>query len=239
MYQSIFKFKKHMATDSKSLIIVESPSKIKTLKKFLGNEFIVEASVGHIRDLAKKNLGVDIENNFTPTYIVSEDKLKVVKNLKKASKDVSQILLATDHDREGEAISWHIIETLKPKVPVKRLIFNEITKKAILESINNPKDVNMNLVQAQESRRILDRLFGFLVSPILWTNIKGGLSAGRVQSPAIKIIIDKERNRLQFIENQYYSITALLSYKQQKFESILISANNKSIAIGNDFNKKI
>ena len=227
-----------MANESKSLIIVESPSKIKTLKKFLGDEFIVEASVGHIRDLAKKNNGVDIENNFTPTYIVSEDKQKVVKNLKKASKDVMQILLATDHDREGEAISWHIVETLKPKVPVKRLIFNEITKKAIQEAIENPKDINMNLVHAQESRRILDRLFGFLVSPILWTNIKGGLSAGRVQSPAIKIIIDKERDRLQFIENQYYSVTVKLSHSQREFDSTLIAVNDKPIAIGNDFNKK-
>ena len=227
-----------MATDSKSLIIVESPSKIKTLKKFLGDEFIVEASVGHIRDLAKKNNGVDIENNFTPTYIVSDDKKKVVKNLKKASKDVGKILLATDHDREGEAISWHIVETLKPKEPIKRLVFNEITKKAIQEAIDNPKDINMNLVHAQESRRILDRLFGFLVSPILWTNIKGGLSAGRVQSPAIKIIIEKERDRLQFIENQYYSITAKLSHSQQEFDSTLIAVNNKPIAIGNDFNKK-
>ena len=187
----MFKFKKYMATVSKSLIIVESPSKIKTLKKFLGKEYVVEASVGHIRDLAKKDLGVDIDNDFTPTYIVSEDKSKVVSQLKKAAKSVDQIFLATDPDREGEAISWHILETLKPKIPVHRLVFNEITKSAILESLDNPKEVNMNLVYAQESRRILDRLFGFLVSKILWSNVRGKLSAGRVQSPAIKIIIDK------------------------------------------------
>ena len=227
-----------MATNSKSLIIVESPSKIKTLKKFLGSEYVVEASVGHIRDLAKKDLGVDIENNFTPTYVVSEDKSKVVKQLKKVAKNVNQIFLATDPDREGEAISWHILETLKPKVPVHRLVFNEITKKAILDSIKNPQEVNMNLVRAQESRRILDRLFGFLVSKILWSNVKGKLSAGRVQSPAIKIIIDKERERLQFIENQYYSITATLNADKQEFESTLISIGEKSIASGNDFDKK-
>ena len=234
----MFKFKKYMATNSKSLIIVESPSKTKTLKKFLGNEYIIEASVGHIRDLAKKDLGVDIENDFMPTYVVSEDKSKVVKQLKKMAKDVDQIFLATDPDREGEAISWHILETLKPKVPVHRLVFNEITKSAILDSIKNPQEVNMDLVRAQESRRILDRLFGFLVSKILWSNVKGKLSAGRVQSPAIKIIIDKERERLKFIENQYYSITATLNAEKSEFESKLISVDNKSIATGNDFDKK-
>ena len=227
-----------MASDSKSLIIVESPSKIKTLKKFLGKEYVVEASVGHIRDLAKKDLGVDIDNDFVPTYVVSEDKSKVVRQLKKAAKNADKILLATDPDREGEAISWHILELLKPKVPVQRLVFNEITKKAIIESINNPKEVNMDLVHAQESRRILDRLFGFLVSKILWTNVKGKLSAGRVQSPAIKIIIDKEKERLQFIENTYYSITATLNSNNENFDSTLILDNSKSIATGSDFNKK-
>ena len=227
-----------MASNSKSLIIVESPSKIKTLKKFLGKEYVVEASVGHIRDLAKKDMGVDIDNDFTPTYVVSDDKTKVVRQLKKAAKGADKILLATDPDREGEAISWHILELLKPKVPVQRLVFNEITKKAILDSINNPKEVNMDLVHAQESRRILDRLFGFLVSKILWTNVRGKLSAGRVQSPAIKIIIDKERERLQFVENTYYSIIATLNSDKQNFESTLILNNNKSIAIGTDFDKK-
>ena len=227
-----------MASDSKSLIIVESPSKIKTLKKFLGSEYVVEASVGHIRDLAKKDMGVDIDNDFTPTYVVSEDKTKVVKQLKKSAKGADKILLATDPDREGEAISWHILELLKPKVPVQRLVFNEITKTAILDSINNPKEINMNLVHAQESRRILDRLFGFLVSKILWTNVKGKLSAGRVQSPAIKIIIDKERERLQFVENSYCSITATLGAAKQNFESILISKNDRAIATGSDFVKK-
>ena len=234
----MFKFKKYMETNSKSLIIVESPSKIKTLKKFLGNQFIIEASVGHIRDLATKDLGVDIENDFAPTYVVSEDKSRVVQQLKRAAKSVDKIFLATDPDREGEAISWHILETLKPKIPVHRLVFNEITKTAILNSIENPKDVNMNLVRAQESRRILDRLFGFLVSKILWSNVKNKLSAGRVQSPAIKIIIDKERERLKFVANHYCSITATLNLDKQDFEATLISVDKKSIATGNDFDKK-
>ena len=226
-----------MTTNSKSLIIVESPSKIKTLKKFLGEEYVIEASVGHVRDLSKKDLGVDVDNNFTPTYVVSEDKTKVVKQLKRVARGVKKIFLATDPDREGEAISWHILELLKPKVPVHRLVFNEITKTAILDSINNPGDLNMDLVRAQESRRILDRLFGFLVSKVLWSNIKGKLSAGRVQSPAIKIIIDKERERLKFIKNSYCSIAATLNANNQNFDAILISINDKTIAMGDGFDK--
>ena len=227
-----------MAQESKSLVIVESPSKIKTLKKFLGADYIIEASVGHIRDLSKTNLGVDIDNDFSPTYIVSDDKNKVVKQLKKAAKNVDKVFLATDPDREGEAISWHISKILDKKIPMQRLVFNEITKEAILESINNPREINMDLVYAQESRRILDRLFGFLVSKILWTNVKGKLSAGRVQSPAIKIIIDKEKERLDFIENQYCSIVATLNANSMEFECILLKNDKRKIAIGNDFDKK-
>ena len=227
-----------MAQESKSLVIVESPSKIKTLKKFLGADYIIEASVGHIRDLSKTNLGVDIDNDFSPTYIVSDDKNKVVKQLKKAAKNVDKVFLATDPDREGEAISWHISKILDKKIPMQRLVFNEITKEAILESINNPREINMDLVYAQESRRILDRLFGFLVSKILWTNVKGKLSAGRVQSPAIKIIIDKEKERLDFIENQYCSIVATLNTNSMDFECMLLKNDKRKIAIGNDFDKK-
>ena len=152
-----------MANKTKNLIIVESPSKIKTLKKFLGNDYIVEASVGHIRGLSK----VDVENNFAPSYSILDDKSKVVKELKKSLKKVDKILLATDPDREGEAISWHILEILKPKIPIARLVFNEITKTSILEAIENPKEINMDLVYAQQSRQILDQLFGFSVSKIL------------------------------------------------------------------------
>ena len=227
-----------MAQESKSLVIVESPSKIKTLKKFLGKDYIIEASVGHIRDLSKTNLGVDIDNDFSPTYIVSEDKNKVVKQLKKVAKNVDKVLLATDPDREGEAISWHISKILDKKIPIERLVFNEITKEAILESINNPREINMDLVYAQESRRILDRLFGFLVSKILWTNVKGKLSAGRVQSPAIKIIIDKEKERLDFVENQYCSILTTLNANSMDFECVLLKSDKRKVAIGNDFDKK-
>ena len=231
-----------MADKTKKLIVVESPSKIKTLKKFLGDDYIVEASVGHIRELSKTNNGVDIENNFMPTYTIIDDKAKVVRELKKSLKNVDRILLATDPDREGEAISWHILEILKPKIPVSRLIFNEITKSSILNAIENPKTINMDLVYAQQSRQILDRLFGFLVSKILWNNISnktpnGKLSAGRVQSPAIKIIIDKERERLKFKESQYYSINVVLNANKSNFESTLISYNNSDIATSNDFDK--
>jgi len=228
-----------MANKTKNLIIVESPSKIKTLKKFLGNDYIVEASVGHIRGLSK----VDVENNFAPSYSILDDKSKVVKELKKSLKKVDKILLATDPDREGEAISWHILEILKPKIPIARLVFNEITKTSILEAIENPKEINMDLVYAQQSRQILDQLFGFSVSKILWNNISnrnspsGKLSAGRVQSPAIKIIIDKERERLKFKENQYYSINVTLNSDKQDFESLLISNENNNIATSNDFDK--
>ena len=171
---------------NKNVIIVESPSKIKTLQKFLGNEYIIEASVGHIRDLPKKNLGLDLENNFQTTYEVSPDSKKVVKNLKTVIKKADTLYLAMDPDREGEAISWHIVDEIKPKIPVKRLVFNEITKEAILQAMQDTREINLSLVEAQESRRILDRLFGFLISKTLWFNVKGGLSAGRVQSPAVK-----------------------------------------------------
>ena len=191
---------------NKGLVIVESPSKIKTLKKFLGKEYAIGASVGHIRDLPKNDLGVDIDNNFKANYIPSPDKAKVIKELKTQLKNAETIYIATDPDREGEAIGWHLIETLKPKVPVKRIIFYEITKSAILESFNNTREINSSLVGAQEARRILDRLWGFLVSKKLWLNIKGGLSAGRVQSPAVKIIVDREKERSKFMENEYWSI---------------------------------
>ena len=175
---------------SKSLIIVESPSKIKTLKKFLGKEnYEIEASVGHVRDLAEKNLGLDIDNGFKPTYVVSPRGKDVLKQIKKSLKNVSTIYIATDPDREGEAIAWHLVDELKPKIPVKRMVFNEITPKAVEESIKNTKEIDLHLVNAQECRRFLDRLFGFLVSKKLWLNVKGGLSAGRVQSPAVKILV--------------------------------------------------
>ena len=205
--------------NSKNLIIVESPSKIKTLKKFLGSNYQIEASVGHIRDLAEKNLGLDIENGFSPTYIVSSKSKDVVKNLKKAIKGITDIYIATDPDREGEAIAWHIVDELKPKANIKRMVFNEITKTAINESLNNTRDIDMNLVDAQECRRFLDRLFGFLVSKRLWYNVKGGLSAGRVQSPAVKILVDREKLRTSFKQNEYWDLEGTFSKNNENIFS--------------------
>ena len=223
---------------NKNLIIVESPSKIKTLKKFLGDEYQIEASVGHIRDLPPKELGIDLENNFSPTYEVSDRSKKVVKNLKCVLKNVNAIYIATDPDREGEAIAWHLIDELKPSIPVKRMVFNEITKTAILESLKNIRDIDLNLVNAQECRRFLDRLFGFLVSKELWYNVKGGLSAGRVQSPAVKILVDREKQRTKFIKNEYWSLQGNFKSDKGKIFSRLLSIKGEKVATGNDFNKE-
>ena len=223
---------------NKNLIIVESPSKIKTLKKFLGDEYQIEASVGHIRDLPKKNLGIDLENNFTAKYEVSDKSKKVVKNLKSVLKGVDTIYIATDPDREGEAIAWHLIDELKPKIPVKRMVFNEITKGAILESLKNIRDIDVNLVNAQECRRFLDRLFGFLVSKELWYNVKGGLSAGRVQSPAVKILVDREKQRTKFVQSEYWSLQGNFKSDKGKIFSRLISIKGEKLAIGNAFNRE-
>ena len=227
-----------MTSENTKLVIVESPSKIKTLKKFLGDNYIIESSVGHIRDLPKKDLGIDIENSFSTSYEVSADSKKVVKNLKSMIKKADELYLATDPDREGEAISWHLVECLKPSIPVKRMVFNEITKEAIIESFSNTRQIDTNLVKAQESRRILDRLFGFLVSKKLWLNVAGGLSAGRVQSPAVKILVDREKQRSQFVKNEYWSIEAIFKSGTQSFDSTLKSVDDKKIAVGNSFDKK-
>ncbi len=223
---------------NKYLIIVESPSKIKTLKKFLDNNYQIEASVGHIRDLPKSKLGIDLENNFSPTYVVSDRSKKVVKNLKSVLKNVDAIYIATDPDREGEAIAWHLIDTLKPKVPIKRMVFNEITKDAILESLNNIREIDLNLVNAQECRRFLDRLFGFLVSKELWYNVKSGLSAGRVQSPAVKILVDREKERAKFVKNEYWSLEGNFKSDQGKIFAKLFSIDNDRIATGQSFNRE-
>ena len=222
---------------SKNLIIVESPSKIKTLKKFLGDSYQIEASVGHIRDLAEKNLGLDIDNGFIPTYIVSPKSKDVVKNLKQAVKNIKDIYIATDPDREGEAIAWHIVDELKPKANIKRMVFNEITKTAINDSLKNTRDIDMHLVDAQECRRFLDRLFGFLVSKRLWYNVKGGLSAGRVQSPAVKILVDREKLRTNFKQNEYWDLEGTFSKNNENIFSKLISIAGIKVATGNSFNR--
>ena len=221
-----------------NLIIVESPSKIKTLKKFLDKNYQIEASVGHIRDLPPSKLGIDFENNFTPTYIVSDKSKKVVKNLKAVLKNIDTIYIATDPDREGEAIAWHLIDELKPKVPVKRMVFNEFTKTAILDSLNNIRDIDLNLVNAQECRRFLDRLFGFLVSKELWYNVKSGLSAGRVQSPAIKILVDREKKRAKFVENEYWDLEGNFKAEKGNVFARLFSIKGERLATGQSFNKE-
>ena len=228
----------YMASDLHNLIIVESPSKAKTLKRFLGNDYQIEASVGHVRDLPKSDLGVDVDNGFKPTYVASKDKSKVITQLKKLLKNASTLYLATDPDREGEAIAWHLMELLDPKIPVKRLAFHEITKTAIQESFDHIRDIDQSLVSAQEARRILDRLWGYLVSKKLWFNVKGGLSAGRVQSPAVKIVVDREKERARFIESEYWSIITQFASKGESFEARLKALDGQRIAIGKDFDKK-
>jgi DNA topoisomerase-1 len=227
-----------MASDLHNLIIVESPSKAKTLKRFLGNDYQIEASVGHVRDLPKSDLGVDVDNGFKPTYVASKDKSKVITQLKKLLKNASTLYLATDPDREGEAIAWHLMELLDPKIPVKRLAFHEITKTAIQESFDHIRDIDQSLVSAQEARRILDRLWGYLVSKKLWFNVKGGLSAGRVQSPAVKIVVDREKERARFIESEYWSIITQFESKEESFEARLKALDGQRIAIGKDFDKE-
>lgn len=193
-----------------NLVIVESPAKAKTIEKFLGKQFVVKSSFGHIRDLSKKKLGVEIEKNYKPEYIISDDKKKLVDELKKASAEAEQVWLASDEDREGEAIAWHLAEVLKldPK-KTKRIVFHEITKDAILNAIKNPRSINVNLVNSQQARRILDRLVGFELSPILWKKVKPSLSAGRVQSVAVRLIVEKEREIIAFNSSSFFKVTGL------------------------------
>ncbi|MGZ4042903.1 MAG: type I DNA topoisomerase [Bacteroidia bacterium] len=195
---------------SKNLVIVESPAKAKTIEGFLGKDFTVKSSFGHIRDLVKKGFGVDIENNFTPTYEVQPDKEKVIAELRKLSKSADMVWLASDEDREGEAISWHLYETLGlTKKNTKRIVFHEITKPAIMKAIENPREIDINLVNAQQARRVLDRLVGFELSPILWKKIRPSLSAGRVQSVAVRLIVEREREIQQFKSTSSFKVTAL------------------------------
>ncbi len=193
----------------KNLVIVESPAKAKTIEKFLGKDYTVKSSYGHIRDLAKKELGIDVESGYEPQYQISDDKRTLVTELKKAVKEADQVWLASDEDREGEAIAWHLQETLKldPKT-TQRIVFNEITKTAILHAIENPRQVDMNLVDAQQARRVLDRLVGYEISPILWSKIKPALSAGRVQSVAVRLIVEREEEIKEFQSKPYFRVTA-------------------------------
>ncbi|WP_065218990.1 MULTISPECIES: type I DNA topoisomerase [Butyricimonas] len=190
-----------------NLVIVESPAKAKTIERFLGKDYVVKSSFGHIRDLEKKDLGIDIEHNFQPKYEISPDKKAVVKELKQLAKEAKTVWLASDEDREGEAIAWHLFEVLGlKKENTKRIVFHEITKDAILHAINNPRDIDKNLVDAQQARRVLDRLVGFEVSPVLWKKVKPSLSAGRVQSVAVRLIVEREREINHFVEQKYYKV---------------------------------
>ena len=236
---------------NKKLVIVESPTKVKSIAQYLGDGYTVMASVGHIRDLIEpKDLppeqkkgplgkfGVDVDNGFKPIYVVSDGKAKVVSDLKRELKNADELILATDEDREGEAIAWHLREVLKPKVPVKRMVFHEITREAIEEARDHTRDLNMELVDAQETRRVLDRLYGYEVSPVLWRKVAPGLSAGRVQSPATRLVVDRERERLAFVPASYWDLTARFTPDEETapFEARLQRVDGTRIAQGRDFN---
>lgn len=237
----------------KSLVIVESPTKAKTIRKFLSKDFLVDSSYGHIRDLpasAKEipakhkkekwaNLGINTDDDFEPLYVVSSEKKKVVKKLKDLLSDVDELILATDEDREGEGIAWHILEVLKPKVPVKRMVFHEITKEAIEDALTNFRDINMHLVDAQETRRVIDRLAGYTISPLLWKKIAPGLSAGRVQSVAVELIVQRERERMRFRSGSYWDLRAVVRKSGEKtaFTADLQYLDGTRLATGKDFDE--
>ena len=218
-----------------NLVIVESPAKAKTISKYLGKNYTVEASMGHVRDLPKSTLGVDIEDNFNPKYITIRGKGELITKLKKAAKKADKIYLATDPDREGEAISWHLANILKiSEDDTCRIVFNEITKGAVKESIKEARKINLNLVDAQQARRVLDRLVGYEISPILWKNVKWGLSAGRVQSAALKLICDKEEEIKAFEPKEYWTVDCVLKKERKKFPIKLTKYENKKIEISNE-----
>ncbi|MCZ6793889.1 MAG: type I DNA topoisomerase [Planctomycetota bacterium] len=244
----------------KSLVIVESPTKARTISKFLDDSYIVESSIGHIRDLpqtakeipqkykkeAWSRLGINIENGFEPLYVIPSDKKKQVAKLRSLLEQADDVYLATDEDREGESISWHLSEVLKPKVPAKRLVFHEITRRAIQEALDNPRDIDLRLVQAQETRRILDRLYGYEISPLLWKKIAPRLSAGRVQSVAVRIVVERERERMAFVRSAYWDLQATFEVPEGetagaetplggRFSAQLVQLAGKRLAMGKDF----
>ncbi len=238
----------------KHLVIVESPAKAKTIGRYLGDDFVVESSVGHIRDIptkvgevseAKKTawkasrFGIDIEDGFKPMYVVTPNSKKQVSALRKEMKKADALYLATDEDREGEAIAWHLLQVLKPTVPVHRMVFHEITASAIREAVENPREIDQRVVAAQEARRVLDRLFGYEVSPVLWRKVQRGLSAGRVQSPATRIIVERERERLAFIAAQYAGVSGIFSAvgDNTEFEAKLVTVDGERVATGKDFDQ--
>ena len=217
----------------KDLIIVESPAKVKTIKKFLGNKYMVQASVGHIRDLPTKELGVDEENDFSPDYQVIQGKQKVVSALREAAAKADNVFLAPDPDREGEAIAWHVAEIIaKENKNISRIQFNEITARAVHEALENPRELNRSLFDAQQARRVLDRLVGYKISPILWNKIKRGISAGRVQSVALRLIVDRECERYAFTSEEYWVFRANLAAETPPpFKAELFKVDDKKPAI--------
>jgi DNA topoisomerase-1 len=228
------------------LVIVESPAKARTIAGYLGREFDVESSIGHVRDLPDRAsdvpetqrkrfgaLGVDVEREFEPYYVVDPQKKKVVAELKKRLSNADELLLATDEDREGEAIAWHLVEVLKPKVPVRRMVFHEITRDAITRALEQPREIDKRLVDAQETRRILDRLYGYEVSPVLWKKVTRGLSAGRVQSVATRLVVERERERIAFVSADYWDLVA--TFDPGAFEARLVAVDGRRVAQGRDF----
>ena len=236
-------------TEKKPLVIVESPAKAKTIGRFLGSGYLIEASIGHVRDLpssaaeipegmrgeAWTRLGIDIEHDFKPLYVVPRQKREQIRKLKALLKQAGMLYLATDEDREGESISWHLVDELKPKVPIKRLVFHEITKEAIHEALEHPREIDANLVEAQEARRLVDRLYGYSVSPLLWRKIKPRLSAGRVQSVAVRLIVDRELERLAFHRAAYWDVEGGFRAPGGAFDATLVAVGGKRVAGGKDF----
>src|SRR4051812_46530866 len=222
---------------AKALVIVESPAKAKTIGKYLGAQYVVKASLGHIKDLPKKDLAVDVEGDFRPNYQIIEGKKKLIQELKQAAKKVESIYLAADPDREGEAICYHLQEELDGsagKRQVYRVMFNEITQKAIRQAFETPSTVNLHLVEAQQARRVLDRLVGYKISPLLWDKVRRGLSAGRVQTVALRLIVERERNIRAFEKREYWTIDVQLNAKKPPvLKAQLAKRNNENIEIPN------
>ena len=231
------------------LVIVESPAKAKTIERFLGSDYRVVASYGHIRDLPSSaseiptnlrskswaRLAVDTEKDFAPVYVVPKESAKRVKELRDMVRDAEELILATDEDREGESISWHLLEVLTPEVPVRRITFHEITRGAIQHALTEPRDVDRKLVRAQEARRVVDRLFGYSLSPVLWKKVRTKLSAGRVQSAALRLIVEREEERQAFRSSVYWDVEATIGSEDQSFAASLVQIGPKSLATGKDF----
>src|SRR5581483_1252112 len=210
------------------LVIVESPTKAKTIQKFLGKDFVIKSSFGHVRDLPKREFGIDVEKDFEPKYVIPTKAKKVIAELKKEARKADQVILATDQDREGESISWHLAKTLGLENP-KRIVFHEITKSAIEKALQEPGHIDMHLVDAQQARRILDRIVGYKLSPFLWKKVSKGLSAGRVQSVAVRLVVEKEREIQKFVPQEYWQVQANLRKGTEPFSALLIKKDGKAV----------